>query len=72
MRCAPPQLANARGVTCVNDKDGWLGAAGLWQQLEAQSALTAARVQSCPHMLPASCARLAPQRFGSPLVRVGY
>src|SRR4029077_17885434 len=27
------KLANTRGVTCVNDKDGWLGAAGLWQQL---------------------------------------
>src|SRR3954468_2955623 len=33
------KLANARGVTCVNDKDGWLGAAGLWQQLETQGAL---------------------------------
>jgi predicted amidohydrolase YtcJ len=25
------KLAHARGVTCVHDKDGWLGAAGLWQ-----------------------------------------
>ena len=28
------KLAHARGVTCVHDKDGWLGAAGLWQRLD--------------------------------------
>ena len=27
------KLANARGVTAVHDKDGWLGALRLWQQL---------------------------------------
>ena len=28
------KLANARGVTAVHDKDGWLGALRLWQQLD--------------------------------------
>ena len=32
------KLANARGVTAVHDKDGWLGALRLWQQLEERGA----------------------------------
>ena len=51
------KLANARGVTCVNDKDGWLGAAGLWQRLEAQGALTLRVWQSVPPTSFRSCAR---------------
>ena len=31
------KLAAARGVTAVHDKDGWLGALRLWQQLEARA-----------------------------------
>src|SRR5207248_7863776 len=33
------RLASARGVTAVHDKDGWLGAIGLWQRLEQQGGL---------------------------------
>jgi predicted amidohydrolase YtcJ len=67
------KLANARGVTCVNDKDGWLGAAGLWQQLEAQGALTLRVWQSVPaDMLPELRALSLRSGFGSPLLRVGY
>src|SRR6202012_3140490 len=31
------KLASSRGVTAVHDKDGWLGALGLWQQLGQRS-----------------------------------
>src|SRR6266496_2307014 len=41
-------LAASRGVTCVHDKDGWLGAAGLWQQLEQEGRLTLRVWQSVP------------------------
>src|SRR5712691_1008807 len=67
------KLANARGVTCVNDKDGWLGAAGLWQRLEAQGALTLRVWQSVPaDRLPELRALSLRSGFGSPLLRVGY
>src|SRR5438445_552654 len=52
------KLAGARGVTCVNDKDGWLGAAELWQRLEQEGHLTLRVWQSVPHdLLPALRAR---------------
>ena len=38
------KLAASRGVTCLHDKDGWLGAIGLWQQLEAQGGAAAPRL----------------------------
>ena len=67
------KLANARGVTCVNDKDGWLGAAGLWQELESQGALTLRVWQSVPaDMLPELRTLSLRSGFGSPLLRVGY
>ena len=43
------KLANARGVTAVHDKDGWLGALRLWQQLEESGSLTLRVWQSIPH-----------------------
>jgi predicted amidohydrolase YtcJ len=67
------KLANARGVTCVNDKDGWLGAAGLWQRLEQQGHLTLRVWQSVPHdKLPELRSLSLRSGFGSPLLRVGY
>jgi predicted amidohydrolase YtcJ len=67
------KLANARGVTCVNDKDGWLGAAGLWQRLEQQGHLTLRVWQSVPHdKLPELRSLSLRSGFGSPLMRVGY
>src|SRR5204862_6708233 len=42
------RLAAARGVTSVHDKDGWLGAAGLWQRLDEQGGLTLRVWQSVP------------------------
>lgn len=62
------KLAHARGVTCVHDKDGWLGAVGLWQQLDAQLRVW----QSVPHeTLPALEALKLHSGLGS-LLRVGY
>ena len=51
------KLANARGVTCVHDKDGWLGAAGLWQRLDEQRGLSLRVWQSVPYERLPSCAR---------------
>ncbi|HVH50894.1 MAG TPA: amidohydrolase family protein, partial [Gaiellaceae bacterium] len=62
------KLAHSRGVTCVHDKDGWLGAAGLWRQLDAQLRVW----QSVPHeTLPALEALKLRSGIGS-LLRVGY
>ncbi len=43
------QVAASRGVTCVHDKDGWLGALGLWQRLHAENGLRLRVWQSLPH-----------------------
>jgi predicted amidohydrolase YtcJ len=67
------KVANARGVTCVNDKDGWLGAAGLWQRLEQHGHLTLRVWQSIPHYkLPELRSLSLRSGVGSPLVRLGY
>jgi predicted amidohydrolase YtcJ len=44
------KIANARGVTAVHDKDGWLGALRLWQRLRAETGLSLRVWQSLPHM----------------------
>lgn len=63
------KLAHARGVTCVHDKDGWLGAVGLWQQLEPHLRVW----QSVPHeTLPQLRALSLRSGVGSPFLRVGY
>ena len=67
------KLANARGITSVHDKDGWLGALGLWQQLEAAGALSVRVWQSVPHERVAELRALGIRSgFGSPLLRLGY
>ncbi len=67
------KLANTRGVTCVHDKDGWLGAAGLWQRLEQMGSLSLRVWQSVPHeKLPELSSLSLRSGFGSPLLRVGY
>ena len=66
-------LANARGVTCVHDKDGWLGAIGLWQRLEEIGALTLRVWQSIPaERLPEVRALGLRSGAGSELLRLGY
>ena len=67
------KLANARGVTCVHDKDGWLGAAGLWQRLEERGSLSLRVWQSVPHeKLPELRSLSLRSGVGSPLLRLGY
>ena len=66
-------LANSRGVTAVHDKDGWLGAVGLWQQLEERGSLSLRVWQSIPHLqLDAVAGAGIRSGLGSPLVRLGY
>jgi hypothetical protein len=66
-------LANARGVTAVHDKDGWLGAVRLWQQLEERGSLSLRVWQSIPHeQLDAVAGAGLRSGLGSPLLRVGY
>ncbi len=63
------KLAHARGVTCVHDKDGWLGAAGLWQRLDAQLRVW----QSLPaDKLPELRSLSLRSGAGSPMLRLGY
>ena len=67
------KLANARGVTAVHDKDGWLGALRLWQQLEERGSLNLRVWQSIPHdRLDEAVAVGLRSGFGSPHLRVGY
>jgi predicted amidohydrolase YtcJ len=67
------RLAAERGVTCVHDKDGGLGAAGLWQRLEERGTLTLRVWQSLPHdRLPELAALSLRSGIGSPLLRLGY
>jgi predicted amidohydrolase YtcJ len=67
------RLAASRGITALHDKDGWLGAIGLWQQLERQGGLPLRVWQSTPadglRELRASGLRSG---LGSPLLRLGY
>jgi predicted amidohydrolase YtcJ len=66
-------LANARGVTAVHDKDGWLGALRLWQQLDARGTLSVRVWQSIPHeQLDAVEGAGLRSGLGSPLLRLGY
>jgi predicted amidohydrolase YtcJ len=63
------KVAHARGVTCVHDKDGWLGAAGLWQKLGPQLRVW----QSVPaDKLPELRALSLRSGVGSPMLRIGY
>ncbi len=67
------KIANARGVTAVHDKDGGLGAPGLWQRLEADGALSLRVWQSVPHdQLEQLRALGIRSGFGSGLLRIGY
>jgi predicted amidohydrolase YtcJ len=43
------KVANARGVTAVHDKDGWLGALRLFQRIREDGGLTLRVWQSLPH-----------------------
>jgi hypothetical protein len=67
------RIANSRGVTSVHDKDGWLGALAVWQELRREDALTLRVWQSLPHDQLDSLAELGVQSgLGDEFLRVGY
>ena len=66
-------IANARGVTAVHDKDGWLGALGFWQRLRGDDALSLRVWQSLPHEQLDRLGELGLRSgIGDELLRVGY
>ena len=67
------KLANSRGVTAVHDKDGWLGALGVFQRLHAGGALSLRVWESHPGKeLDALLALPLRSGFGDELLRLGY
>jgi predicted amidohydrolase YtcJ len=72
MRAAMPVVA-ARGVTAVHDKDGWLGALSMWQDLRREGSLTTRVWQSVPwDRLPELESLGLHSGFGDDMLRVGY
>jgi predicted amidohydrolase YtcJ len=67
------RIAIARGVTAVHDKDGWLGALGVWQRLREEGSLHLRVWQSLPAEQVDELAALRIRSgFGDDLIRVGY
>ena len=67
------RIAIARGVTAVHDKDGWLGALGVWQRLREEGSLPLRIWQSIPAEQVDDLEALHIQSgFGDDLVRIGY
>ena len=67
------KVAASRGVTALHDKDGWLGAIGLWQRLEQQGSLPLRVWQSTPADRLGDLRNLGLRSgVGSPLLRLGY
>jgi predicted amidohydrolase YtcJ len=67
------ELASSRGVTSVHDKDGWLGALGVFQRLQAEGALTVRVWESHPKDgLDRLLALPLAGPFGNDLLRLGY
>jgi len=67
------RLANARGVTSVHDKDGWLGALRLWSRLEERGQLTLRVWQSIPADLLDAAEQVGVRSgLGSSFLRLGY
>jgi predicted amidohydrolase YtcJ len=67
------KLANARGVTAVHDKDGWLGALRFWQRLDSERPLPMRVWQSLPAEQAGELGALGiASGFGNPRLRLGY
>ena len=66
-------VANGRGVGAVHDKDGWLGAAGIYARIHEREGLTLRVWQSFPHEHVAGLADLRLRsRVGDDYLRLGY
>jgi predicted amidohydrolase YtcJ len=67
------RIAASRGVTAVHDKDGWLGAPRLWQQLAEEGALTLRVWQSVPYDYVGHLQELGFRSgLGDDRLRIGY
>jgi predicted amidohydrolase YtcJ len=67
------KLANGRGVAAINDKDGWLGAPGIFQRLRDEGNLSLRVWGSIPHEQLDSAAALSLRSgFGDDYLRIGY
>ena len=67
------RIAVSRGVTSVHDKDGWLGALGVWQRLRDEGSLHLRIWQSIPaDQVEHAAALHMYSGFGDELIRVGY
>jgi predicted amidohydrolase YtcJ len=67
------RIANARGVTAVHDKDGWLGAPTIFGRIHEREGLTLRVWQSLPaeHVGRLAALRLR-SRLGDDFLRLGY
>jgi predicted amidohydrolase YtcJ len=66
-------LAHSRGVGAIHDKDGWLGAPGIFQRLAAEGSLTLRVWQSVPHERIGELAALGLHSgIGDDFLRIGY
>ena len=67
------KLANSRGVGAIHDKDGWLGAPGIFQRLRDEGNLSLRVWGSIPHDLLDDAAALSLRSgFGDEFLRIGY
>jgi predicted amidohydrolase YtcJ len=67
------KLAHSRGVVAINDKDGWLGAPGIFQRLRDEGNLSLRVWGSIPHDLLDDVAALSLRSgFGDDFLRIGY
>ena len=67
------KLANSRGVGAIHDKDGWLGAPGIFQRLRDEGNLSLRVWGSIPHeRLDDAAALSLKSGFGDEYLRVGY
>ena len=67
------KLAASRGVGAIHDKDGWLGAPGIFQRLRDEGTLTLRVWGSIPAELGRQAAELSLQSgFGDDFLRLGY
>ncbi|HXF98020.1 MAG TPA: amidohydrolase [Gaiellaceae bacterium] len=67
------RLAHSRGVTAVHDKDGWIGAPGIFQRLREREGLTLRVWQSLPwRKLPELESLGLRSGLGDEVLRLGY
>ena len=67
------RLANSRGVGAIHDKDGWLGAPGIFQRLREEGNLSLRVWGSIPHESIVHARELALRSgFGDEYLRIGY